>query len=73
MQKYSNTIESSRYLDSRKEKEMKVDEALDELHRKGFSWERANEYYKRQSEWWKECDNNDRVSNNNKQLNIKKE
>ena len=56
MQKYSNTIESSRYLDSRKEKEMKVDEALDELRRKGFSWERVNEYYKRQSEWWKECD-----------------
>ena len=51
-------------LDSRKEKEMKVDEALDELRRKGFSWERVNEYYKRQSEWWKECD--DRVSNNNK-------
>jgi len=70
MQKYSNTIEPSRYrLDSTavKEKEMKVDEALDELHRKGFSWERANEYYKRQSEWWKECD---RVSNN-KQLNNK--
>ena len=68
MQKYSNTIEPSRYrLDSTavKEKEKKVDEALDELHRKGFSWERANEYYKRQSEWWKECDNNDRVSNNN--------
>ena len=57
MQKYSNTIESSRYnLDSRKEKEMKVDEALDELRRKGFSWDRVNEYYKRQSEWWKECD-----------------
>ena len=35
---------------------MKVDEALDELRRKGFSWERVNEYYKRQSEWWKECD-----------------
>ena len=49
-------------LDSRvKEKEMKVDEALDELRRKGFSWERVNEYYKRQSEWWKECD---RVNNN---------
>ncbi len=43
-------------VDSRKEKEMKVDEALDELRRKGFSWERVNEYYKRQSEWWKECD-----------------
>ena len=58
MQKYSNTIESSRYhsLDSRKEKEMKVDEALDELRREGFTWERVNEYYKRQSEWWKECD-----------------
>ena len=57
MQKYSNTIESSRHsLDSRKEKEMKVDEALDELRRKGFTWERVNEYYKRQSEWWKECD-----------------
>ncbi len=67
MQKYSNTIESSRYsLDSRKEKEMKVDEALDELRRKGFSWERVNEYYKRQSEWWKECD---RV---NKKVNIMK-
>ncbi len=48
-------------VDSRKEKEMKVDEALDELRRKGFSWERVNEYYKRQSEWWKECD---RVNNN---------
>ena len=57
MQKYSNTIESSRHrLDSRKEKEMKVDEALDELRREGFTWERVNEYYKRQSEWWKECD-----------------
>jgi hypothetical protein len=52
---------SSHHLDSRKEKEMKVDEALDELRRKGFSWERVNEYYKRQSEWWKECD---RVNNN---------
>ncbi len=65
MQKYSNTIEPSRYrLDSTavKEKEMKVDEALDELRREGFTWERVNEYYKRQSEWWKECD---RVSNNN--------
>ena len=63
MQKYSNTIESSRHhhlVDSRKEKEMKVDEALDELRRKGFSWERVNEYYKRQSEWWKECD--DRIN-----------
>mgnify|MGYP001178873708 FL=1 len=47
---------SRHHLDSRKEKEMKVDEALDELRRKGFSWERVNEYYKRQSEWWKECD-----------------
>ena len=56
---------SHHLVDSRKEKEMKVDEALDELRRKGFSWERVNEYYKRQSEWWKECDNNDRVSNNN--------
>ena len=68
MQKYSNTIESSRHhlVDSRKEKEMKVDEALDELRRKGFTWERVNEYYKRQSEWWKECD---RV---NKKVNIMK-
>ena len=57
---------SSHHLDSRKEKEMKVDEALDELRRKGFSWERVNEYYKRQSEWWKECD---RV---NKKVNIMK-
>jgi len=47
---------SHHLVDSRKEKEMKVDEALDELRRKGFSWERVNEYYKRQSEWWKECD-----------------
>ena len=54
---------SHHLVDSRKEKEMKVDEALDELRRKGFSWERVNEYYKRQSEWWKECD---RVNNNNK-------
>ena len=52
---------SHHLVDSRKEKEMKVDEALDELRRKGFSWERVNEYYKRQSEWWKECD---RVNNN---------
>ncbi len=67
MQKYSNTIESSRHhLDSRKEKEKKVDEALDELRREGFTWERVNEYYKRQSEWWKECD---RV---NKKVNIMK-
>jgi len=64
MQKYSNTIESSRYLDSRKEKEMKVDEALDELRRKGFSWERVNEYYKRQSEWWKECDRVNKITKN---------
>ena len=64
MQKYSNTIESSRHhlVDSRKEKEMKVDEALDELRRKGFSWERVNEYYKRQSEWWKECDRVNKVN-----------
>ena len=47
---------SHHLVDSRKEKEMKVDEALDELRRKGFTWERVNEYYKRQSEWWKECD-----------------
>ena len=52
---------SHHLVDSRKEKEMKVDEALDELRRKGFTWERVNEYYKRQSEWWKECD---RVNNN---------
>ena len=65
MQKYSNTIESSRHsLDSRKEKEMKVDEALDELRRKGFSWERVNEYYKRQSEWWKECDRVNKITKN---------
>jgi len=65
MQKYSNTIESSRHrLDSRKEKEMKVDEALDELRRKGFSWERVNEYYKRQSEWWKECDRVSKITKN---------
>ena len=57
---------SHHLVDSRKEKEMKVDEALDELRRKGFSWERVNEYYKRQSEWWKECD---RV---NKKVNIMK-
>ena len=42
-----------------------MNEALDELQR-GFSWERVNEYYKRQSEWWKECD---RV---NKKVNIMK-
>ena len=66
MQKYSNTIESSRHhlVDSRKEKEMKVDEALDELRRKGFSWERVNEYYKRQSEWWKECDRVNKITKN---------
>ena len=57
---------SHHLVDSRKEKEMKVDEALDELRRKGFSWERVNEYYKRQSEWWKECD---RI---NKKVNIMK-
>ena len=65
MQKYSNTIESSRHrLDSRKEKEMKVDEALDELRREGFTWERVNEYYKRQSEWWKECDRVNKITKN---------
>ncbi len=53
---------SHHLVDSRKEKEMKVDEALDELRRKGLSWERVNEYYKRQSEWWKECDRVNKVN-----------
>jgi hypothetical protein len=55
---------SHHLVDSRKEKEMKVDEALDELRRKGFSWERVNEYYKRQSEWWKECDRVNKITKN---------
>jgi len=63
---YKSSSRHHHLVDSRKEKEMKVDEALDELRRKGFSWERVNEYYKRQSEWWKECD---RV---NKKVNIMK-
>ena len=55
---------SHHLVDSRKEKEMKVDEALDELRRKGFTWERVNEYYKRQSEWWKECDRVNKITKN---------
>ncbi len=43
---------------------MKVDEALDELRREGFTWERVNEYYKRQSEWWKECDRVNKITKN---------
>jgi len=42
--------------DKRKEMEKRVDESLEEIRAKGFTWDRANEYRKRQTEWWKECD-----------------
>ena len=42
--------------DKRKEMEKRVDESLEEIRAKGFTWDRANEYRKRQIEWWKECD-----------------
>jgi hypothetical protein len=43
-------------IERRKEKERLVDEALKEIHDKGYTKERGIEYQKRQTEWWKECD-----------------
>ena len=45
--------------DRRKEKEQLVNEALEEIHDKGFTKERGEEYQRRQTEWWKECDLNE--------------
>ena len=42
--------------DRRKELERKVDESLEEIRVKGFTKERNEEYQRRQTEWWKECD-----------------
>ncbi len=50
--------------DLRKEKEKKINESLNELDTKGFTWDRANEYQRLQTEWWKECDRIDKYDNN---------
>jgi hypothetical protein len=42
--------------DRRKELERKVDESLEEIRVKGCTKERNEEYQRRQTEWWKECD-----------------
>jgi len=42
--------------DRRKEKERQVNSAMEEIHAKGYTKERGEEYRKRQTEWWKECD-----------------
>ena len=47
---------STRVRDRRKEYERRVDETLNELHDKGFTKERAGEYQRRQTLWWRECD-----------------
>jgi hypothetical protein len=43
-------------IDRRREYERKVDESLKEIKDKGFTKERGQEYQRRQTEWWKECD-----------------
>jgi hypothetical protein len=42
--------------DVRREKERLVVEALEEIRDKGFTKERGEEYQRRQTEWWNECD-----------------
>ena len=42
--------------DKRKEKERCVNSAMEEIHAKGYTKERGEEYQRRQIEWWKECD-----------------
>jgi len=42
--------------DVRREKERLVVESLEEIRDKGFTKERGEEYQRRQTEWWKECD-----------------
>ena len=42
--------------DRRKEKEECVNEVLEEIHDKGYTKERVEEYQRLQIEWWKECD-----------------
>jgi hypothetical protein len=50
------TFKGIRTNDRRKEKERLVNEALEEIHDKGFTKERGEEYQRRQTEWWNECD-----------------
>ena len=42
--------------DRRKEKEEWMIVSLKEIHDKGYTKERGEEYQRRQTEWWKECD-----------------
>ena len=42
--------------DKRKEKERQVNLAMKEIHDKGYTKERGEEYQRLQIEWWKECD-----------------
>jgi|TARA_R110000764_G_scaffold234246_1_gene327996 hypothetical protein len=42
--------------DARKELERLVIESLEEIRDKGYTKERGEEYQRRQTEWWKECD-----------------
>ena len=46
-------------IDRRREYERKVDESLKEIKDKGFTKERGDEYQRRQTEWWIECDRYD--------------
>ena len=43
-------------MDERKEKERQVNLAMKEIHDKGYTKERGEEYQRLQTEWWKECD-----------------
>ena len=45
--------------DVRREKEEWMLKSLREIHDKGFTKERGEEYQRRQTEWWKECDRYD--------------
>ena len=43
-------------IDRRKEMEERVVESLNEIRDKGYTKKRGEEYQRRQTEWWKECD-----------------
>jgi hypothetical protein len=46
-------------IDRRKELEQLVNKSLEEIRDKGFTKERGDEYQRRQTEWWIECDRYD--------------
>ena len=53
------TFKGIRTNDRRREKEEWMLKSLREIHDKGFTKERGEEYQRRQTEWWNECDRYD--------------